>query len=412
MKKTYLLIAAILMASTTFAQRMKKERLTVKYLQPPTIHLEDGMGFHSDVILDYKAEIDAELAAAEEEYQQALAEYPEKEAAAKAAHDELVANYERDLEEWNSKGSLGKIIEKKVLENSKPQPPRPYYPPAKPIKREVTHQKLFNESQLASTYCRVEGLDEDANGVAIEVHLFGFENDDPVAEKKEFKEFNSKTKQETTVIKSQWVFNYRHSMSLRVVHPNGSIILDEVPNSISDFKRFESGLEKRSYPSSNANTYIERLQSSSVENNLKTIQWLINDKLGTTEQARDIEVVYVNNKKGDYSDLENAMFDAKEGYGMLMSRPEEAKEKIRNAIQAWEAALDEGDMDDKKARINKKVIPDLYNNVILAAILVEDFDKADDHYSATLRLDFANRDENNLKELKLLNDDLRARHQK
>ena len=412
MKKTYLLVAATLMASTAFAQRMKKERLNVKYIQPPTIHLEDGMGFHSDVILDYKAEIDAELAAAEEEYQQALAEYPEKEAAAKAAHDELVANYERDLEEWNSKGSLGKIIEKKVLENSKPQPPRPYYPPAKPIKREVTHQKLFNESQLASTYCRVEGLDEDANGVAIEVHLFGFENDDPVAEKKEFKEYNSKTKQETTVIKSQWVFNYRHSMTLRVVHPNGSIILDEVPNSISDFKKFESGLEKRSYPSSNANTYIERLQSSSVENNLKTIQWLINDKLGTTEQARDIEVVYVNNKKGDYTDLENAMFDAKEGYGMLMSRPEDAKEKIKNAIQAWEAALDEGDMDDKKARINKKVIPDLYNNLILASILVEDFDKADDHYSATLRLDFANRDENNLKELKLLNDDLRARHQK
>ena len=412
MKKTFLLFGSILMASTVFAQRMKKEKLNVKYLQPPTIHLDEGMGFHSDVILDYKTEIDAELTAAEEEYQQALAEYPEKEAAAKAAHDELVANYERDLEEWNSKGALGKIIEKKLLENSKPQPPRPYYPPAKPFKREVKHQKLFNESQLASTYCRVEGMNEDLNGVAIEVHLFGFENDDPVAEKKEFKEYNSKTKQETTVIKSQWVFNYRHSMSLRVVHPNGSIILDEVPNSISDFKKFESGLEKRSYPSSNANTYIERLQSSCVENNLKTIQWLINDKLGTTEQSRDIEVVYVNNKKGNYSDLENAMFDAKEGYGMLVTRPEDAKQKIKNAIQAWEAAIDEGDMDDKKARINKKVIPDLYNNVILGAILVEDFDKADDHYSATLRLDFTNRDENNLKELKLLNDDLRARHQK
>ena len=73
MKKTYLLVAALLMASTTFAQRMKKEKLNVRYVQPPTIHLEDGMGFHSDVILDYKAEIDAELAAAEEEYQQALA---------------------------------------------------------------------------------------------------------------------------------------------------------------------------------------------------------------------------------------------------------------------------------------------------------------------------------------------------
>ena len=137
MKKTFLLFGSILMASTVFAQRMKKEKLNVKYLQPPTIHLDEGMGFHSDVILDYKAEIDAELTAAEEEYQQALAEYPEKEAAAKAAHDELVANYERDLEEWNSKGALGKIIEKKLLENSKPQPPRPYYPPANHSKEKL-----------------------------------------------------------------------------------------------------------------------------------------------------------------------------------------------------------------------------------------------------------------------------------
>lgn len=412
MKRTYPIIAAVLMTSASFGQRMKKEKLTVQYIQPPTIHLEEGMGFHSEVFLDYKAEIDAELAAAEEEYQQALAEYPEKEAAAKAAHDELVANYERELEDWNSKSSVGKIIEKQVLENSKPQPPRPYYPPSKPYKRQVSHQKLFNESQLASTYCRVEGLQEDPNGVAIEVHLFGFENDDPVAEKKEFKEYNSKTKQSTTIIKSQWVFNYRHSMTLRVVHPNGSIILDEVPSSISDYKRYESPLEKRSYPSTNAQTLMDNLQGTVVEDNLGTIQWLINDKLGTTEQARDAEVVYVNNKKGGYDDLENAMYDAKEGYGMLLSRPEDAKTKLLSAVEAWEAAMEEGDWDDKKARINKKVLPDLYNNVMLACTLIGEYDRADDHYSASLRLDLANRDENNLKELKLLNDDLRARYQK
>ena len=193
MRKSRLLLAAMLMATASFGQRMKKEKLTVKYIQPPTIHLEEGMGFHSEVILDYKAEIDADLTAAEEEYQQALAEYPEKEAAAKAAYDQRYAEYEKALEDWNSKSSVGKIIEKQVLENSKPQPPRPYYPPSKPYKRQVTHQKIFNEAQLASTYCRVEGLQEDPNGVGIEVHLFGFENDDPVAEKKEFKESNSKT---------------------------------------------------------------------------------------------------------------------------------------------------------------------------------------------------------------------------
>ena len=201
-------------------------------------------------------------------------------------------------------------------------------------------------------------------------------------------------------------------MTLRVVHPNGSIILDEVPNSISDYKRFESPLEKRSYPSTNAQTFLTKLQSTAVEDNLGTIQWLINDKLGTTEQARSTQVIYVNNKKGGYDDLENAMYDAKEGYGMLLSRPDDAKAKLLSAVEAWEAAIEEGDWNDKKARINKKVIPDLYNNVILACTLIGEFDRADDHYSASLRLDLANRDENNLKELKLLNDDLRERHQK
>lgn len=410
--KHILTIGLMCLATAASAQRMKKEKLTVSYVQPPSIHLEEGMGYSSTVILDYKAEVEAELATAEEEYQAALAEYPEKEAAAKAAHDELVANYERALEDWNSKSGVGKIIEKQVLENSKPQPPRPYYPPSKPSKRTVKTLKLFSEDQLASTYCRVEGLDADEKGVNIEVHLFGYENDDPVVDKQEYKEYNSKTKTSTTLIKSQWKFNYRHSMSLRAVHPNGTILFDEVPNTINEFKAYESGLEKRSYPSSTAQTHVDKMESKVVDDNLAVIQWLINDKLGTTTQSRAVEVVYVNNKKGAYDDLETAMFDAKEGYTMLTSRADEAKGKIRSAIEAWEAALDEADMDDKKARINAKIVPDLYNNVLFGYAMVEDFDRADDHYSASLRLDLSNRDENNLKELKLLIDDLRARHQK
>ena len=399
------------LSSIAWGQRMKKEKITLTYIQPPAVHLAEGMGYSSQVILDYKAEVEAELAEAEAEYQAALAEYPAKEAAAKAAHDELVANYEKALEDWNSKSSVGKIIEKQVLENSKPQPPRPYYPPAKPGKRTLKTLKLFNEEQLASTYCRVEGLEQDPNGVQIEVHLFGYENDEPTVDQQQFKEYNSKTKQSTTITKSQWVFNYRHSMSLRAVAPDGTILFDEVPNSISDFKKYESGLEKRSSPSSSAQSHVDKMESKVVDDNMSMIQWLINDKLGTTEQDRDVEIIFVNNKKGDYDDLEEAMFDAKEGYAMLTSRPEDAKAKISAAIGLWEVALNEADWDDKKARINKKVIPDVYSNLILACCMIQDFDSADDHYSATLRLDLANKDENHLKELKLLVDDLRMRYQ-
>ena len=411
MKKIFT-AALLLSVSLSFGQNMKKEKMAVTYIQPPLVHLEEGMGYSSQVILDYEEEINADLAKAEEEYQEAMAEYPEKEAAAKAAYDQRYAEYEKALEEWNSKGTMGKIIEKQVLENSKPSAPGSYYPPSKPYKRQVSHQKLFNADQLASTYCRVEGLDQDANGVQIEVHLFGFENDDPVVKKKEYTQVDSKTKAKKTIIKSHWEFNYRHSMSLRAVHPNGTIIFDEVPSAIADYKAYASADETRSHPSTNANTFVENLQPKIVETNMGIINWMLNDKLGTTEQKRDVQIIFVKNKKGEYDDLENAMFDAKEGYNMLTSRPDEAKAKIASAIEAWEGALEEGDMDDKKARINKKVIPDLYKNLLLACALTEEFTRAEDHFNATLRLDFSRGDEKDLKETMLLVNDLKERHQK
>jgi len=403
--------ALVLTACLSFGQNMKKEKMTVSYIQPPMVHLEDGMGYTSQVILDYEEEINTELAKAEEEYQQALAEYPEKEATAKAAYDQRYAEYEKALEEWNSKGTMGKIIEKQVLENNKPSAPGSYYPPSKPYKRQVTHQKLFNADQLASTYCRIDGLNQDPNGVQIEVHLFGFENDDPVVKKKEYTQVDSKTKAKKTIIKSHWEFNYRHSMSLRAVHPNGTIIFDEVPSSIADYKLYASADETRSHPSTNANTFVENLQPKIVETNMGVINWMLNDKLGTTEQKRDVQIIFVKNKNGEYDDLENAMFDAKEGYNMLTSRPDEAKAKIASAIEAWEGALAEGDMDDKKARINKKVLPDLYKNLLLACALTEEFTRAEDHFNATLRLDFSRGDEKDLKETMLLVNDLKERHQ-
>jgi hypothetical protein len=42
--------------------------------------------------------------------------------------------------------------------------------------------------------------------------------------------------------------------------------------------------------------------------------------------------------------------------------------------------------------------------------LSEEFTKAEDLYNATLRLDFSRGDENDLKEIKLLVDDLKERH--
>ena len=404
------LIALAMSAATpAFGQRMKKEKLTVNYIQPPKIHLADGVGYTTTVVLDYKKAIDEEIAAAEAEYQQALEEYPALEAAAKAAHEERVAQYERELEEWNKNGTVGKIIETQILENSKPQPPAAYYPPSRPVRRTVQHAKLWDETQLASTYGRVEGLNPDPKGVQIEVHLFGYEHTEPVAERKEFVQYDSKTKAKSTYYKSYWSFDYRHNITIRAVDPSGRILFDDNPDAFSQYRHYESEQIKGTSPQTSRQSELDKMENRVVDDNMKTVQWIINDYLGTTEQARDIEIVVPNHKKLDYSDFESAMFDAKEGYLKLISAPEEARTLLAKAIAAWDAALAELDMDDKKARINAKVAPDLYSNLITACIFAGEFEAADSYYSQTLRLDFANRDANHLAELKLLLDDLVSR---
>ncbi|MFZ9733320.1 MAG: hypothetical protein ACO3BA_08150 [Schleiferiaceae bacterium] len=140
------------------AQSIKKETLTYARLQPPTDHSADGQSFKTTVNLTYKAEIDRAEAAAEAEYQAALAAYPAQEAAAKAAYDERVAAYEKALADWNNKSLAGKIIEKQVLENSKPVPPPPYQAPYPPQRKQLTHQALFSEVELAQSYGRIEAV--------------------------------------------------------------------------------------------------------------------------------------------------------------------------------------------------------------------------------------------------------------
>ena len=63
MKKIFT-AALLLSAGLSFGQNMQKEKMTVSYLQPPMVHLEEGMGYTSQVILDYEEEINAELAKA------------------------------------------------------------------------------------------------------------------------------------------------------------------------------------------------------------------------------------------------------------------------------------------------------------------------------------------------------------
>ncbi len=63
------------------------------------------------------------------------------------------------------------------------------------------------------------------------------------------------------------------------------------------------------------------------------------------------------------------VFDNKEAVESYMS-------KLSEAIIIWETALQEADFEDKKARIHRKLAPNLYVNLALAYYLKQEWDKA------------------------------------
>mgnify|MGYP006091150603 FL=1 len=81
--------------------------------------------------------------------------------------------------------------------------------------------------------------------------------------------------------------------------------------------------------------------------------------------------------KGDFDDLEQAEKLAKRGVNPKGSS--DRKSELNEAIQIWESELAEADLNDKKARINKKVTQSIYQNLIEASIFREEFIKAQDY---------------------------------
>lgn len=403
------LVLALAAPLAIFAQSIKKETVTYSYLQPPLNHSADGQPFQTKVTLTYRAEIERLEAEADAEYQAALAAYPAQEAAAKAAYDERVAAYEKALADWNNKSLAGKIIEKQVLENSKPMPPAPYQAPYPPQRKQLQHQAVFNEAELAQSYGRIEGRTEAAGGIQVSITLYGFQNEVPKIETKESSVYNTSTKSTQKVIESQWNINYKHPIHVKAIAADGRVLIDEMVANSDAFQMFKSGFVKSSSPTTYAQYHIDALQKSSVSANMTAAKILLNSQLGTTRPSRTSVVFVPESKKADYGDLAEAYYVAREGYEKLNKDAAAGEAKLKQAIAIWVKAIAEFDAEDKKARINPKVIVELYRNLIEAEVVSHDFAAAEGHISQARRLDLSKKDREAIEELAAWHSDYQAR---
>lgn len=406
MAKRFSTLFLALLSFSLFGQRINKENIEFSYAQAPLVRTLGNQPFQSEVIVDYKAEVDRQEAEAEAEYQAALAEYPAVEAAAKAVYDQIYAEYEKALADWNSKSLAGKFIEKQLLENQKPLPPAAYYPPAKPVKRSVYHQYVFDGELINQSYASIAGRNRGEGGIRVEMHLFGYDRQDPTVETKETSVYDTKTKATRKEIKSQYVVLQKHPISVTVTSADGQVLFTGTVAGTEEYSKYESGFVNGS-PSMPSR---ESMEKSMGEASLKLVKNWLDNQYGTMTIGRTSIIRVPENKKVDYGDFKEAFYLAQEGYELLGTDESRGQAKLKEAIALWNDALKEVDMDDKKARVNKKVTPDLYLNLIEACIFAHEFTMAADLISATRRLDFNKRDMDDIGVLKVLLEDLQLRY--
>jgi Skp family chaperone for outer membrane proteins len=352
------LCIALFAVNSAEAQNTKSEKVEYTYIQLPLNPLAKTItNYQSLIFAAYEAEnqkkrgeYEAQMAAAEMEFQKEQAAYPAK---VKAAEDKYAA----EMAEWEKKSLAEKVVEKQLLnENNKPvkQLPSP------PYKRGVSQPKLktsYDYPVLAASNLKLDGYNNSPSGaVKIEVTLYGFEYTPPrqLTEQKSIVSSANGTTSTSQVTYYHVEFTYRHTMSVKVTSPEGVEMFVLSPSELNNYKTYKSADSKTSV-SFNEEQLVKTYEEKILQENLKLINELVNDRIGFRRTERTTELNYVKSKDETYADLMNAFNEASTGLKMLLDDKASATAKLEKSIQLWETALTESDVANKKARIDKDV---------------------------------------------------------
>ena len=412
MRSILILSCLMLICQFSFAQRIKTDKFDYKYIKLPTNPLDKSIkNYQSTVFSSYdeennrlKNEYELEKQKAEAEFQKETAEYPAK---VKEAEEK----YEREMAEWKKKSLVDKFVEKKILEeNNKPQK----QVVNQPYKRFVSEPKLkksYDYGSLANTYLQLDGFENNPNNaVQIIATLNGFEYTPPKQMTEVKKEMSASNGNVTTnnVTYYNIEFTYRHTMSVKAIGPDGREIFNLSPQELNTYKVYKSTATKTAQPI-NEQQLISTFEEKILQENLAFIGGLVNDKIGFKRELRSSSLDYVNDKKGEYTDLLQAYNEGMSGLMSIAVDEESGKSKISKATEIWHKALKESSLTDKKARIDKDVTMSIYFNLLECYFAAKDLDEADKVFTTLSAVQLSNQDRKNKEKYQELFIDLRKR---
>lgn len=386
---------AFAMAFNALAQSVKGEQITYTYTKLPSNPVQPKpTNYISSVGAAYDAEnqklmaqYEADKAQAEADYQRDMADYPNK---IKAADEK----YEREMKAWNEKSTASKIIEKQVL-NENNRPVKDYVP--QPYRRTVPMPAMktaYDNNALASTYLFIDGLQKGAaNALNYAVTLQGFESTPArvVSEVKRESTVVNKVATTTDVTYYHIEFTYRHPMSFRVTNAINQEIYAAAPAEFTEFKTYK-GPATKTQPSMDISATVKAIEDKCLQENLKVINHMVNDRIGFERTEETFEMYYVKSKNESHNDIQDAFNAANLGFKMLGTNEAQGAMKLNEAIGIWNKALEESDIDNKKARIDKDITVAIYFNLLEAYFALRNTAAADEILKTLGRMDLSNRD--------------------
>ena len=366
-KITFILLSIFCFTINVDAQRIKKEYVPLEFIQMPTLPVT-GSTVNFKLGNSYWTNYLADLAARDKMYAEDLSAF--KRDSVKATND-----YEMAMENYSKKKVALKVVEKKILGQGKPELilppfPEPYYFP-EPIK--ISKGEINNQIIIPG----FETVDGSADMV-LEMDFQGYKEEQNGFVLSKVKTIKDKAGNETrkTYYYKESIYSYPVKTVLK--DASGTVIDEQIINNerYSHKTEMQTSELAASLLSADANKEAACLKIAK-----DSLNAYLSRNVGFTPTKKKVFVRVPSSKKIDYSEFDAAYLAAKEGYLTYDQKGMEGKSKakLNEAITIWEEAVNAADMNDKKARLNKKVYSAAMLNLLEAYMWTHQFDKVRDN---------------------------------
>jgi hypothetical protein len=354
-----------LCALSVHAQKLKTEQITYHYNRLPEIPVKGISNYQ----VTFEAAYEARNKQALKDYEQQKVAASEKYRADMVMYGRLVKaadeRYAQEMADYNKKSLGSKLLEKGLLDTRKPVREQISKPYLEYVSAPVL-QSSYDYRIMADTYIKLQGYNNaPANAMKIMVVMYGYDHTMPRNMDQETTglSFGSGRPSSSKEISYYTEFSYRHPMAVKVYTPDGREVLSLTPPELNSYKIYKSASTDR--PTRiNSELLIKNAEEKVLQDNLRFINDLLNDKFGFSSVDRVANLYYIKNADSNYADLTTAFNEASSGLLMLQQDAGVAKNKLQKACELWSNALKEADLNNKKARINKDITMGVYFDLL------------------------------------------------